>query len=56
LAYHAGRWIFDSPIIIQPVLFPLILCIAIIVTFAGSVAAIRRAVKFDPVYALRGEA
>jgi putative ABC transport system permease protein len=55
LAYNAGRWIFDSPITIQPVLFPLILCIAIIVTFAGSVAAIRRAVKFDPVYALRGE-
>ena len=56
LAYHAGLWIFDSPITIQPVLFPLILCIAIIVTFAGSIAAIRRAVKFDPVYALRGEA
>jgi putative ABC transport system permease protein len=55
LAYHAGRWIFDSPITIQPVLFPLILCIAIVVTFAGSLAAIRRAVKFDPVYALRGE-
>jgi len=55
LAYNAGRWIFDSPITIQPVLFPLILCIAIIVTFAGSIAAIRRAVKFDPVYALRGE-
>jgi putative ABC transport system permease protein len=55
LAYHAGRWIFDSPITVQPVLFPLVLCIAIIVTFVGSVAAIRRAVKFDPVYALRGE-
>jgi putative ABC transport system permease protein len=55
LAYRAGRWIFDSPITIQPILFPLILCIAIIVTFAGSLAAIRRAVKFDPVYALRGE-
>jgi putative ABC transport system permease protein len=55
LAYNAGRWIFDSPITIQPILFPLILCIAIIVTFAGSLAAIRRAVKFDPVYALRGE-
>ncbi|MGH9512196.1 MAG: ABC transporter permease [Terriglobales bacterium] len=56
LAYHAGRWIFDSPITIQPVLFPLILVIAVIVTFAGSAAAIRRAVKFDAVYALRGEA
>jgi len=56
LAYQAGRWIFDSPITIQPVLFPLVLCIAVVVTFAGSVAAIRRAVRFDPVYALRGEA
>jgi putative ABC transport system permease protein len=56
LAYHAGRWIFDSPITIQPVLFPVVLCIAITVTFAGSIAAIRRAVKFDPIYALRGEA
>jgi len=26
------------------------------VTFAGSAAAIRRAVKVDPVFALRGEA
>jgi ABC-type antimicrobial peptide transport system permease subunit len=31
------------------------LAIAVIVTFAGSAAAIRRAVKFDPVYALKGE-
>jgi putative ABC transport system permease protein len=56
LAYHAGRWIFDSPITIQPVLFPVILVVAVVVTFAGSSAAILRAVKFDPVYALRGEA
>jgi len=55
LAYHAGRWIFDSPINVQPVLLPLILIIAVIVTFAGSATAILRAVKFDPVYALRGE-
>ncbi len=56
LAYHAGRWIFDSPINMQPVLLPLILIIAVIVTFAGSATAILRAVKFDPVYALRGDA
>ncbi|HZQ67755.1 MAG TPA: ABC transporter permease [Terriglobales bacterium] len=56
LAHQIGRSIFDSEISIQPVLFPVILAIAIIVTFAGSAAAIRRAVKFDPVYALRGEA
>jgi putative ABC transport system permease protein len=56
LARQIGRSIFDSQITIYPVLFPVILAIAVIVTFAGSAVAIRRAVKFDPVYALRGEA
>ena len=56
LARQIGRSIFDSQIAIEPVLFPIILAIAVIVTFAGSAMAIRRAVKFDPVYALRGEA
>ena len=56
LARFIGRSIFDSEISIQPVLLPVILTIAGVVTFAGSAAAIRRAVKFDPVYALRGEA
>jgi putative ABC transport system permease protein len=55
LARQVGRSIFDSQITIQPVLLPVILTIAVIVTFGGSAAAIRRAVKFDPVYALRGE-
>jgi len=40
----------------SPVLLPVILGIAIGVTFIGSAAAIRRAVKYDPVRALRGEA
>ena len=56
LARQIGRSIFDSQITIQPVLFPVILAIAVFVTFAGSAAAIRRAVRFDPVFALRGEA
>jgi putative ABC transport system permease protein len=55
LARQVGHSIFDSQITVQPVLLPLILTIAVIVTFGGSAAAIRRAVKFDPVYALRGE-
>ena len=55
LAHQIGRSIFNSEISIQPVLYPVILAIAVIVTFGGSAAAIRRAVKFDPVYALRGE-
>jgi putative ABC transport system permease protein len=56
LAREIGQSIFDSRIAIQPVLFPVILGISVIVTLAGSAAAIQRAMKFDPVYALRGEA
>jgi putative ABC transport system permease protein len=55
LAHQIGRSIFNSQISIEPVLFPIILAIAVFVTFAGSASAIRRAVKFDPVFALRGE-
>ncbi len=56
LARQVGLSIFDSQITIQPVLLPVILTIAVLVTFGGSAVAIRRAVKFDPVYALRGGA
>jgi putative ABC transport system permease protein len=55
LARQIGQSIFNSQISIQPVLLPVILAIAVMVTFAGSAAAIRRAVSLDPVYALRGE-
>lgn len=55
LARQIGRAIFDSQISIAPVLLPVILAIAVIVTFAGSAAAIRKAVTMDPVFALRGE-
>jgi len=56
LAGAIGRSIFDSNITIEPVLLPLILALGVLVTFAGSALAIRRAVKLDPVHALRGEA
>jgi putative ABC transport system permease protein len=55
LARQSGQSIFNSQISIQPVLLPIILGIAVVVTFAGSAAAIRRAVELDPVFALRGE-
>ncbi len=55
LAHRIGQSIFGSQIAIPPVLFSVILAIAIIVTFAGSAAAIRKAVGLDPVFALRGE-
>jgi putative ABC transport system permease protein len=56
LAHRIGLSIFGSQIKIQPVLFPVIVAIAILVTFSGSAVAIRRAVRFDPVYTLRGGA
>jgi len=55
LAHQIGRSIFNSQIAIPPVLLPVILAIAVMVTFAGSAAAIRKAVELDPVFALRGE-
>jgi putative ABC transport system permease protein len=55
LAHQIGRSIFASNISIPPVLLPVILAIAVIVTFGGSATAIRRAVSMDPVFALRGE-
>jgi putative ABC transport system permease protein len=55
LARQIGRSIFNSQITIAPVLLPVILAIAVMVTFAGSAAAIRKAVRLDPVFALRGE-
>src|ERR1700674_634079 len=55
LARQIGRSIFNSQITIPPVLLPVILAIAVMVTFAGSAAAIRKAVELDPVFALRGE-
>jgi len=51
LAHQIGRSIFNSQISIEPVLFPIILAIAVFVTFAGSAAAISAAVKFDPAFA-----
>lgn len=56
LAGMLGRAIFGSSLEISPVLLPVILGLAAGVTFGGSAVAIRRAVKYDPVLALRGEA
>jgi putative ABC transport system permease protein len=56
LARRIGESIFASQISIEPVLLPIILGIAVLVTFAGSAIAIRRAVNLDPAATLRGEA
>ncbi|MGA2000949.1 MAG: ABC transporter permease [Terriglobales bacterium] len=56
MAQQIGRWVFDSSISIQPVLFPVVIGLAIVVTFAGSAASIRKAMKFEPIMVLRGDA
>jgi len=56
LAHQIGWRIFGSSLEVQPVVLPVVLLVAVVVTFAGSAAAIRRAVRLDPVFALRGEA
>jgi len=56
LAQQIGQWVFQSRIAIQPVLLPIVLGIAVLVTFAGSAASIRKAMRFDPVIVLRGDA
>ncbi|MBV9343218.1 MAG: ABC transporter permease [Acidobacteria bacterium] len=55
LARTLGRAIFGSTLAVGPVLLPLVLTISIAVAVTGSAMAIRRAVKYDPVLALRGE-
>ncbi len=56
LAQEIGIWIFNSRVAIEPVLFPVVLVIALIVAMAGSAASIRRAVRFSPAIVLRGDA
>jgi len=56
LAAQIGRTIFNSSITVQPVLFPIVLAVAFFVTYVGSFASIRRAVRLDPGLILRGNA
>jgi len=56
LAQGIARSIFASRVALQPVLFPLVLGVAVVVTFAGSAASIRRALRFEPALVLRGDA
>jgi len=56
LAEEIGKWIFSARIAVEPVLFPVVLAMAVLVTFAGSAASIRRAMHFSPAIVLRGDA
>ncbi|MGA9209241.1 MAG: ABC transporter permease [Terriglobales bacterium] len=56
LAEEIGKWIFSARVAVEPVLFPVVLAVAVLVTFAGSAASIRRAMRFSPAIVLRGDA
>jgi putative ABC transport system permease protein len=56
LAQQIGKSIFDQQISIQPVLFPYVLGVAVLVTYAGSAFSIRKALRLEPAHVLRGDA
>jgi putative ABC transport system permease protein len=56
LAHRIGQTVFHSPIEVQPVVLALIIVAALVVTFAGSTGAVRKAMRFDPAVVLRGDA
>jgi putative ABC transport system permease protein len=56
LAHRIGRSIFGSPINVHPVVLAVVIFAALLVTFAGSTGAARKAMRFDPALVLRGDA
>lgn len=56
LAHRIGQIVFHSAIEVQPVVLALIIVAALVVTFAGSTGAVRKAMRFDPAVVLRGDA
>ncbi len=55
LAQQVARTIFGSSIATQPVLFPIVMALAVAVTCLGSAGAIRRATRMEPAIVLRGD-
>ncbi len=56
LAHRIGRTVFGSAITVQPVVLAVVIIAALVVTFAGSAGAVRKAMQFDPAVVLRGDA
>jgi putative ABC transport system permease protein len=56
MAQRISQTIFGTGVTVQPVLFPIVMAVAIIVTCGASATAIRRAVRLDPAIVLRGDA
>lgn len=54
LAARIGVWVFASRVSVSPVLFPIVLVMAAVVTIAGSAGSIRKAMHCEPTTVLRG--
>lgn len=56
MAHRIGQSVFGSSITVHPVILAIVIISALIVAFAGSTGAIRKAMHFDPAIVLRGDA
>ena len=56
MAHRIGQSVFGSAITVHPVVLAVVTFSAIVVAFAGSTGAIRKAMHFDPAVVLRGDA
>ncbi|HWZ45077.1 MAG TPA: ABC transporter permease [Candidatus Saccharimonadales bacterium] len=56
LARYIGQSVFNSPIVVAPVVLAVVIFAALMVAFAGSTGAVRKAMRFDPAVVLRGDA
>jgi len=56
LAHRIGTSIFGSTISVHPVVLAVVIFAALLVAFAGSTGAVRKAMRFDPALVLRGDA
>ncbi len=55
MARRIGQGVFGSSIGVHPVIFAVVICTALLVTFVGSAGAVRKAMRFDPAVVLRGD-
>ena len=56
LAHRIGQIVFGSAISVHPVVLAIVIFAALLVAFAGSTGAVRKALHFDPALVLRGDA
>lgn len=56
IAQNIGQKVFGSSITVHPVVLAIVIFAALVVAFAGSTGAVRKAIQFDPALVLRGDA